>query len=99
MRFEHWVANFMKRCGYPEAKRRLSQYQVSDGVDLDNTAPYAIQCKSGKRIEIMKAYEEAHGSAFLDQIPLLFFRYDNKKPMVVMSAEDFAKHIKNTKDE
>ena len=94
MKFEQWVANFMKRFGYPNARRRLSQYQETDGIDLDNTGSYAIQCKSGKKINIMKAYEEAQTSSQENMIPLLFFKYDQKKPMVVMSANDFEKYVK-----
>lgn len=77
--------------GYPFARRKLSQYQASDGCDIENTEPFIAQCKSGKQINIMKAYKEAQGSSKKGQIPLAMVKYDREEPLVVLSLDDFDK--------
>lgn len=77
---------------WPSAKRNLSQYQGSDGRDLDNTQPVCFQLKRRKKItlaEIKIAYIEAEES--LDDehlIPIAGWRNDNGKSMVMLSLDD-----------
>ena len=74
---------------YPDAARELEQYQVKLGRDLRNTGKLCIQVKRHKTLShgaIFKAYQEAV-SAIDDtyQIPVVFYREDNKQWRVATS--------------
>lgn len=89
--FERWVSNFLKKF-FPLSKRRL-EYQAQEGhkgVDIDNTAPFAIQCKSYKNISIYNWLEEIDRSK---GIPVLIAKSDYKKPIIVAYLEDVSSLI------
>lgn len=63
--YERDVANMFKAAGWIEAKRHL-EYQSQeaiDGRDLDNTAPFAVQCKCWKSTPSISAIEQVTPSA------------------------------------
>jgi hypothetical protein len=77
---------------FPSAERNLKQYQRSSGRDLDGTARLCFQLKRRKNItlaEIKNGYIEAAES--LDEeydIPILGWRDDGGKSMVMLSLDD-----------
>lgn len=79
---------------WPSAKRNLSQYQGSDGRDLDGTEPVCFQLKRRKKItlaEIKIAYLEAEESLEIGDdffISAACWRDDNGQSMVMMDLDD-----------
>ena len=89
--FERWVSNFLKKF-FPLSKRHL-EYQAQEshkGVDIDNTAPFAIQCKSYKSIAVYNWLEEIDKSK---GIPILIAKSDYKKPILIAYLEDVSSLI------
>ena len=85
--FERWVSNFLKKF-FPHSKRHL-EYQGEEclGVDLDNTSPFAIQCKRYKNISIYKWLEEIKDNS---AIPILIAKADRKEPIIIGYLDDLA---------
>jgi len=85
--FERWVSNFLKKF-FPHSKRHL-EYQGEEclGVDLDNTSPFAIQCKRYKNISIYKWLEEIKDNS---AIPILIAKADRKDPIIIGYLDDLA---------
>ena len=77
---------------WPSARRNLSQYQGSDGRDLDFTQPVCFQLKRRKKItlaEIKIAYLEACESLDSEyRIPAAGWRDDGGKSMVMIALDD-----------
>lgn len=89
--FERWVSNFLKKF-FPLSKRHL-EYQSQEahkGVDIDNTAPFVIQCKSYKNIAVYNWLEEIDKSL---GIPILIAKSDYKKPIIIAYLEDVSSLI------
>lgn len=98
--FERWCANkFRITEVFPFAKRHLEmQMQEADGIDLDNTGHFKIQCKVGKQIPkvIYDWYnkissKKGHG---YDDIETIVMKRDKENPLVVMCLDDFIKIVK-----
>lgn len=87
--FERWVSAYLKKF-FPFSKRHL-EYQIEEckGVDLDNTDPFAIQCKRYQSIAIYKWLEEIKDKS---AIPILIAKANRKKPIIVGYLDDLA-HI------
>lgn len=86
--FERWVSNFLKKF-FPLSKRHL-EYQMQEGnhgIDIENTDPFAIQCKSYKNIAVYKWLEEIDKSK---GIPVLICKSDYKKPILIGYLEDMS---------
>ena len=87
---------------WPGAKRNLSQYQGSDGRDLDDTTPVCFQLKRRKKItlaEIKMAYIEARES--LDEeylLPAACWRDDNGQSMVMIGLDDLVLFLCGVED-
>ena len=77
---------------WPSARRNLSQYQSSDGRDLDFTQPVCFQLKRRKKItlaEIKIGYLEAAESLDAEhRIPALVWRDDRGESMVMLSLDN-----------
>ena len=86
--FEREVAKKLRRLGlFPNAKRKL-EYQEDEciGVDLENTGPFAIQCKRYKKYPPMnKIFEVDDGT----KMPVLWCKEDRGPELVVLKADDF----------
>lgn len=85
--FERWVSKYLKRF-FPFSKRHL-EYQVEEckGVDLDNTEPFAIQCKRHNQIAVYNWLEEIKDKT---AIPILIARADRKKPIIIGYLDDLS---------
>lgn len=56
--FEREIAILLRPL-FPHAKRKLEyQFQEAQGVDLDGTGPFVIQCKRSKKTVPMSAINE-----------------------------------------
>lgn len=88
--FERWVSNFLKKF-FPYSKRHL-EYQIQEckGVDLDNTEPFAIQCKRRRDIKVYNWLEEVKDKT---AIPILIAKADRKEPIIVGYLDDLAHMI------
>lgn len=80
-----------REIGYPEARRKLSQYQERCGVDLENTGNFKVQVKSGKRIDVWKALQEAEKESKAGDMPLVMAKKDRFGWIVVLNWIDFVK--------
>lgn len=88
-RFELEIVRMAKGF-HPDVKRNLSQFQRSDGRDLDNTEPYCIQLKRRKKVginDVNTGFSEAVNSAD-DRYwcPVCITRSDGEEAMVHMLA-------------
>lgn len=95
---ERRVANEYKKRGWPEARRYLSQYQQSDGRDLENVEPFCIQIKTGAAAYtaglMAKALSEAFSAAGKTQIPIVHTRKNgDSKGLVYMAEEDWFRFV------
>lgn len=80
--FERWVA-LQLQAVFPRAKRKL-EYQVDEcqGVDIENTGVFRIQCKAYKDYApISKIFEVQYRGG---EIPILVTKGDRKEPMAVI---------------
>lgn len=85
--FERWVSNFLRKF-FPLSKRHLEyQGQECKGVDLDNTDPFAIQCKRYHNIAVYNWLEEIKDNS---AIPILIAKADRKEPIIVGYLNDLA---------
>lgn len=75
--FEREVAIEFRRAGFPEAKRHL-EYQACEaqGIDLDGTGPYRVQCKRGRKPAPISAIDEIQLDPINGGIPVLATRGD-----------------------
>lgn len=91
--FEREIARFFRECGWKKAARNLREVQAHHAVrhqDLENTAPFAVQCKNtekkaadrqllqGIRLDVKK------GLLF----PLLVRKRNSCQPTVTIALED-----------
>jgi len=87
--FERLICAWFKKMGWKSACRNLTQYQKTDGKDLNNTEPYCCQLKCGKKINIIAAYNEAKEAAKKGEIPICISKIDRKEVLVTMRLKDF----------
>ena len=93
--FERWVSNFLKKF-FPMSKRHL-EYQFAEshtGVDIENTSPFAIQCKCYNNIAVYNWLEEIRQK---DLIPILIAKANNKKPILIGYLDDIAELVFDSK--
>ncbi len=95
--FERWVAEQMRRI-YPEA-RRLLEYQAEEanGVDLQNTGRYLIQCKRNRKYAPLSAIEEIQICPIEGGTPVLVTKGDGKTPLAVLPFEEFIRLLSEVK--
>jgi len=87
---------------WPSARRNLSQYQGSDGRDLDYTQPVCFQLKRRRRIklsEIKTAYLEAAESINAEhRMPAAVWRDDRDQSYVMISLDHLVELLCATED-
>ncbi len=90
--FERWCANQF-RLVFPEARRQL-EYHVKDanGVDLQGTAQYRIQCKRLEKYAPITAINEIKRDN--DYVPVLITRGDSSEAMAVLPLKELIRLIK-----
>ena len=52
--------------------------------------PYSVECKNQEKINIWQAYEQASQNSG-DYVPIVVFKRNRSKPLVVIDAEEFVK--------
>ncbi len=87
--FERATAQVYRKLGYKDARRKLDQYQVSGGADLEMTGHWVVQCKCGKNIGWLNAIKEAEGAAKEWEVPVAHLKPDGKGVYVVLAQRDF----------
>ena len=96
--FERRVAADMREIGYEEARRQL-EYNEDDanGIDIQNTKPFAVQCKAMKQQpNVPKVMKEIKHS--FDEIPVVVYKVDNKGIFAAFRYEDALDMMKVFKD-
>lgn len=87
--YEREVAKALHKM-FPKARRHLEYHALdANGVDLQDTGPFAIQCKRGRTYAPINKIKEVQCSP--DMIPMLVTRADNEESLVVLSLENFIK--------
>ena len=96
--FEREIAIAFRKAGFPEAKRHL-EYQACEakGIDLDNTGPFKVQCKRGRKYHSLSAIEEIELDPIEGGIPVLVTRGDNKTALAALPLVDFLDLVKRAK--
>ncbi len=91
--FEREMANLF-RLVFPDARRQL-EYHVKDanGVDLQGTGRYRVQCKRCKKYASITAINEIRAEP--GTIPVLVTRGDNCKAMAVLPLDELITLIGN----
>lgn len=91
--FERWCAAAL-RVVFPNARRQL-EYHVKDaqGVDLQETGRYLIQCKRFKGYAPITAIFEIKPDRVFGQVPVLVTKADNGPVFAVIPFEEFIKLI------
>lgn len=95
--FERWVAKRIRKI-FPNAKRHL-EYQADEaqGIDIDGTGFYKIQCKRGRRYASLSAIEEIQLDPIEGGVRVLVTKGDNKEPLCALPFEHFLHLVKNQK--
>ena len=90
--FERKMAAWFRKQGFPDARRHL-EYQdgEANGVDLQNTGFFAVQCKKHKKYAPITCIREVQAD---DKIPLLVTAGDGLEPMVVIPLAGFQRLLK-----
>tara|TARA_Y100000593_G_scaffold19936_2_gene39959 strand:- start:4895 stop:5260 length:366 start_codon:yes stop_codon:yes gene_type:complete len=100
--WERKCAQLFREIGWSNARRHL-EYQGNDlGKDLEETKPFIVQCKTGKKPNFKKAYSQACDASGKKDIPTVLIKYekqdvkDSRKSMqfAVLDVKDFFKLIK-----
>lgn len=99
--YEREIAKRLRDEGlFPEAKRHLEmQMQEAKGYDLDNTPPFKIQLKRGKKYASITKIEEAAREVSSDEAPVLITKGDRQRDVVVMYLDDWIDLVREAQDE
>jgi len=90
-RFEQEIARDFKKLGFTEACRHL-EYYVGNGVDLENTGKFQVQCKRGKGYApINKIFEIQSFTG----IPVLITKADRLPTMAVIPWDQLMKILED----
>jgi hypothetical protein len=57
--------------------------------------PWAVECKSHARMAVYSFYEQAQANETESLRPLVVIRANHKKPLVVLSLDDFMRIYEN----
>jgi hypothetical protein len=60
-----------------DCSRRIRQYQVG-GSDIETVLPLAIEAKTGYRISVMKALDQAEENALEGELPFVWVKQNRK---------------------
>ena len=90
-RYERELASMFRDYGYSEA-RRTSQYcgNTGDASDVIGLPGIHIEAKHQEKIQIYKWMKQAvHDSDKTGNVPVVFFRCNNKETLVCMRLNDW----------
>ena len=63
--------------------------------DARSKFPFSIECKNVEKLNVYEAYSQAEANSGKHE-PILFMKKNRKKPLVVVDAEWFIKHVHYT---
>ena len=90
--WEREVAKVLTNVTGTACRRQLRQYQIG-GSDIETKLPIAVECKTGYRISVAAAIEQAEGNAEFEEIPFVWVKQNRKGkgPLryIVISEEHF----------
>ncbi len=79
---------------YPLARRHLENHAMdANGVDLDNTGPWKIQCKRYKKYAPLSCIEEVQCDREKGEIPVLIAAADRKETLAVIPLTEFLRLV------
>lgn len=87
--FEREIANDLSDRWGRVVKRNIGQSR--DGGDDITAAPFRIECKRRKGIAVYEWMDQVCRASDEDDIPVVIMRADSRKPLVLMTYEDWAK--------
>lgn len=90
-RVEREAAEDFRAHGYPQARRAQQYAGVSGSADLAGTTPFSVEVKGTERLDLHAAVEQAEAAASRFEIPIVYWKKNNRPALVVMSAEAFWK--------
>lgn len=94
--FERKIAETFRRIGWAKAERKLEyQFSQATGVDLKNTEPFLIQCKSKREYVPLNTILEIQGQG----IPLLITKGDRKHPIAALYLHDLLPILESWKQD
>lgn len=92
-------ADVLRKLGFPEVRRSVQYNGKGDGLaDLIGINGVHIEVKRNEHLNIYDAYEQAEGDARSGDTPTVIFRKNNKRWLVALSIEDWAKLIHGGSD-
>lgn len=90
--WEREVAKVLTNVTGTACRRQLRQYQIG-GSDIETKLPIAVECKTGYRISVAAAIEQAEKNAEFEEIPFVWVKQNRKGkgPLryIVISEEHF----------
>ncbi len=93
--FERYVANKFKKI-FPEARRQLEfQKQDANGVDLQGTGDFKIQCKAFSGYAPISCLNEVKLCPIDGGIPVLITKGTNLEPVAVLRLDYFLDLVKD----
>ena len=87
--FERTTSKMLRENGFPEARRHLEyQKEEANGIDIDNTEPFLIQCKAtNNQPNIPKVMKEIKQNN-VENIPVVFYKVTGKGTYAAFKVED-----------
>ena len=100
-RFQQWVRDMLieHRNIHPEDIESRSMGAGGEDLimvrDARSKFPFSIECKNVEKLNVYEAYSQAEANSGKHE-PILFMKKNRKKPLVVVDAEWFIKHVHYT---
>lgn len=91
--FERQIAIELRQV-FPEARRQLEYHSKdANGVDLQGTGFYRIQCKRGRKWASLNAINEVVADELLGEVPVLITQGDRERILVALPLEEFIRLV------
>jgi hypothetical protein len=92
--FEREIAILFREI-FPHARRHLENHALdANGVDIDHTGPYRIQCKKCKEYKSVSTINEIKCERAFGEVPVLITAGDGKEAMAVLPLSDFVEMLR-----
>lgn len=96
-KFEREIAKRLRKV-FPEARRQLEYHQNdANGVDIQQTGRYRIQCKRFKKYAPVSCIEEVQLNG-PDEVPVLVTKGDNAPILAVLPFDELLRLLENDLD-
>jgi len=91
--FEREIARMFREIGFPDARRQLEYHEDdAQGVDIQGTGEFKIQCKRHKKYVPVNKIEEIQNLSE-HETPILITKADRKEAMAVLPLKDLLELI------